>query len=83
VRGLQTIAGRATHNARFHDRLYVAAGDPSMIDVFDTTAMKKLGHVITEKGAHTFALDPAGDQVYALLPATQLAAIYTAQLVRS
>jgi hypothetical protein len=57
-------------------RLYVAIGDPGVIDVFDTTTMEKLGRVLTEKGAHTFALAPAGDQVYAFLPATGRAAIY-------
>jgi len=59
-----------------HKRLYVAVGDPGVIDVFDTTAMRKLGQVPTEKGAHTFALAPGGDQVYAFLPATHRAAIY-------
>jgi len=38
--------------------------------------MRKLGQVPTEKGAHTFALAPGGDQVYAFLPATHRAAIY-------
>ena len=59
-----------------HKRLYVAVGDPGVIDVFDTRTMENLGRVATEKGAHTFALAPAGDQVYAFLPATHRAAIY-------
>jgi DNA-binding beta-propeller fold protein YncE len=63
---------------RLHGRLYVAAGDPGTIDVFDTKLMTKLGTIATEKGAHTFALAPAGDQVYAFLPQSHRAAIYQA-----
>jgi DNA-binding beta-propeller fold protein YncE len=65
---------------RLHRRLYVAAGDPGTIEVFDTKSMGKLGTVATEKGAHTFALAPAGDQVYAFLPQSHRAAIYQAGL---
>jgi DNA-binding beta-propeller fold protein YncE len=61
---------------RVRNRLYVAVGDPGVIDVFDTKAMEKLGSVATEKGAHTFALAPAGNQLYAFLPASHRAAIY-------
>jgi DNA-binding beta-propeller fold protein YncE len=63
---------------RVHHRLYVAAGDPGTIDVFDTKAMGTLGTIATEKGAHTFALAPAGDQIYAFLPQSHRAAIYQA-----
>ena len=63
---------------RFLKRLYVAVGDPGVIDVFDTTTMKKIAQMETEKGAHTFALSPTGDQVYAFLPASHRAAIYQA-----
>src|SRR5205814_2457784 len=31
-----------------HKRLYVAAGDPGVIDVFDTATMEALGRVATE-----------------------------------
>ena len=57
-------------------QLYVAVGDPGVIDVFDTRGMQSLGRVETEKGAHTTALAPAGDQVFAFLPHTHRAAIY-------
>jgi DNA-binding beta-propeller fold protein YncE len=56
--------------------LYVAIGDPGVIDVFDTGTMDRLGSVATEKGAHTLALAPTGDHVFAFLPATHRAAIY-------
>jgi DNA-binding beta-propeller fold protein YncE len=63
---------------RVYKRLYIAVGDPGTIDVFDTKSMGKLGTVATEKGAHTFALAPAGNQVYAFLPQSHSAAIYQA-----
>lgn len=57
-------------------QLYVAVGDPGVIEVFDTTTLKRLGRVATEKGAHTTALAPSGDRVYAFLPASHRAAVY-------
>ena len=57
-------------------QLYVAIGDPGVIDVFDTTTMERIASVPTEKGAHTTALTPGGDRLYAFLPATHRAAIY-------
>jgi DNA-binding beta-propeller fold protein YncE len=62
------------NRARRH--LYVAVGDPGVIDVFDTTTMKSLGRTVTERGAHTLALAPAGDRLCAFLPETHRAAIY-------
>ena len=44
-------------------QLYVAVGDPGVVDVFDTTSMRSLGRVVTEKGAHTTAFPPSGDGV--------------------
>ncbi len=63
---------------RHRQRLYVAVGDPGVIDVFDTATMKNVGRVETEKGAHTTALTPSGDRLYVFLPATHRAAIYQA-----
>jgi len=57
--------------------LYVAIGDPGVIDVFSTSPMEKLATVETEAGAHTTALAPTGDRLYAFLPRTHRAAIYT------
>ena len=57
-------------------QLYVAVGDPGVIDVFATETMERIGRVVTEKGAHTTAISPAGDRVYAFLPATHRAAVY-------
>jgi DNA-binding beta-propeller fold protein YncE len=56
--------------------LYVAIGDPGVIDVFDTVGMDRLGSIATEKGAHIVALAPHGDRLFAFLPATHRAAFY-------
>ena len=61
---------------RQRQQLYVAIGDPGVIDVFSTASMEKLATVETEEGAHTTALSPAGDRLYAFLPRTHRAAIY-------
>ena len=61
---------------RQHRQLYVAVGDPGVIDVFDTTTMQQLATATTEPGAHTTALAPMGDQLFAFLPASHRAAIY-------
>ncbi len=57
-------------------RLYVAIGDPGVIDVFDTVAMRRVGIVSTEKGAHTIGFDALRNKVYAFLPQSRGAAVY-------
>jgi DNA-binding beta-propeller fold protein YncE len=57
-------------------QLYVAVGDPGVVDVFDTTSMQRLASVPTEKGAHTTAFPPSGDTLIAFLPASHRAALY-------
>mgnify|MGYP006198624873 CR=1 FL=1 len=61
---------------RQRQQLYVAIGDPGVIDVFSTSPVAKLATIETEAGAHTTALSPAGDRLYAFLPRTHRAAIY-------
>ncbi|MCF8534264.1 MAG: hypothetical protein K9G48_14750 [Reyranella sp.] len=61
---------------RQRQHLYVAIGDPGVIDVFSTRPMEKLATIETEPGAHTTALAPAGDRLYAFLPRTHRAAVY-------
>jgi DNA-binding beta-propeller fold protein YncE len=56
--------------------LYVAIGDPGVIDVFDTGTMQHLETIATEEGAHTIAFDAARNKVYAFLPHTHRAAVY-------
>jgi DNA-binding beta-propeller fold protein YncE len=56
--------------------LYVAIGDPGVIDVFDTESLQRIAVVSTEKGAHTIGFDPDRNKVYAFLPNTHSAAVY-------
>lgn len=56
--------------------LYVAIGDPGVIDVFDTETLRRLESVPTEAGAHTIGFDAARGTVYAFLPKTHRAAVY-------
>jgi DNA-binding beta-propeller fold protein YncE len=63
-------------DAQLH-RLYVAIGDPGLIDVFDTDSLTRVEVISTEAGAHTLGFDPDGHRVYAFLPQTHRAAIYT------
>lgn len=59
--------------------LYVAIGDPGIIDVCDTGTMQLLETVVTAQGAHTIAFDAARNKVYAFLPHTHQAAVYIDQ----
>lgn len=59
--------------------LYVAIGDPGVIDVFDTETMRRLESVQTEGGAHTIGFDGVRNTAYAFLPDTHRAAIYRDQ----
>jgi DNA-binding beta-propeller fold protein YncE len=56
--------------------LYIAIGDPGLIEVIDTEAMKLLEMMPTEAGAHTIAFDSATNKVYAFLPQTTRAVVY-------
>jgi hypothetical protein len=56
--------------------LYVAIGDPGVIEVFNTDTLERIETVLTEKGAHTIGFDPDRNKVYAFLPQTHRAAIY-------
>jgi DNA-binding beta-propeller fold protein YncE len=56
--------------------LYVAAGDPGVIVVADTSALEIIEQVPTEPGAHTLGIDPSAHTVYAFLPASCGAAVY-------
>ena len=62
-------------NAAFR-HLYVAIGDPGILQVFETDAMQLLETVPTEQGAHTTAFDPDRNKIYAFLPQTHRAAVF-------
>lgn len=78
VIGRQALSGKpdVVFFNRQRRQLYVAVGNPGVIDVFDTAKLERLATVTTEPGAHTTALAPAGDHVFAFLPASHRAAIY-------
>jgi DNA-binding beta-propeller fold protein YncE len=57
-------------------RVYVAIGDPGVIEVFDTAPLRRHEIVATELGAHTLAFDAARQLVCAFLPATHRAAVF-------
>jgi len=57
-------------------RLYVAIGDPGVIEVLETTPLCRREVVATERGAHTLAFDPSSETLYAFLPETHGAAVY-------
>ena len=59
--------------------LYVAIGDPGLIEVFETNQMRRLETVRTESGTHTLGFDPSRNTVYAFLPNTHRALIYADQ----
>jgi DNA-binding beta-propeller fold protein YncE len=57
-------------------RVYVAIGDPGVIEVFGTAPFARLETVTTERGAHTMSFDAARNLVCAFLPETHRAAVY-------
>ena len=57
-------------------RLYVAIGDPGVIEVFETDSMRRIETAPTEAGAHTLAFDADRDKVYAFLPKSHRAAVF-------
>lgn len=57
-------------------QLFVAIGDPGLLEVFDVRGARRLESVETERGAHTLALDAAEHRVYVFLPRSCRAAVY-------
>ncbi len=58
------------------DHLYVAVGDPGVIEVHDTKSMRRVQSVNTERGTHTIAYNSDTDKVYAFMPETHRASVY-------
>jgi YVTN family beta-propeller protein len=56
--------------------LYVAIGDPGVIDVIDVATMRREEVVSTEVGAHTLALNRKRSKIYAFLPRSHRAAVF-------
>ena len=62
-------------NAR-RDRLYVAIGDPGVLQSIDTAAGRVVETITTGKGAKTFGFDAEREHVFAFLPATHAGAVF-------
>ena len=60
------------HNHRLA-RLYVAIGDPGVIDVVNTETMMVQEQIQTEVGAHTTAFDSGRQRFYVFLPSCRVA----------
>ncbi len=58
------------------DHLYVAIGDPAVIQVFDTQSMKEIQTVATEVGTHTIAFNQVLGRVYAFMPESHRASVH-------
>ncbi len=63
------------HNSE-RGRLYVAIGRPGVVDVIDTTVLRRTEQIATEEGAHTAAFDRARQRLYVFLPGSCSAAVY-------
>jgi hypothetical protein len=56
--------------------LYVAVGNPGVIDLFETDSLKRIETISTENGAHTIGFDAMRNKVYAFLSVSHRAAVY-------
>jgi DNA-binding beta-propeller fold protein YncE len=56
--------------------LYIAVGEPGLLDVFDNNNLNRLEIVATGKGAHTMAFDARYNKIYVFLPETQQALVF-------
>jgi DNA-binding beta-propeller fold protein YncE len=56
--------------------LYVAVGNPGVIDLFETDSFQRIDMISTERGAHTLGFDAVRNKVYAFLPASHRACVY-------
>jgi DNA-binding beta-propeller fold protein YncE len=63
-------------------RLYVAIGDPGLVEVIDTVTVTRQEQVPTEAGAHTTAFDRARQQLVVFLPGSCQAALYREGRIR-
>jgi DNA-binding beta-propeller fold protein YncE len=56
--------------------LYVTIGDPGVIEVFDSRAVKRIQTVKTELGTHTMGFNPETHMLYGLMPESHSASIF-------
>ncbi len=58
------------------NHLYVAIGDPGVIEVFNTRVLERVETIATERGARTMAFDASRSRAYSLLPGSHRATVY-------
>jgi DNA-binding beta-propeller fold protein YncE len=58
------------------NHLYVAIGDPGLIEVFDSKKLERISSIKTGFGAHTIAFDEMTDSVYVFKPESHSATHY-------
>ena len=58
------------------ERLYVAIGQPGVIDVVDGRTLAVVDQLTTEEGAHTTAFDSERQRLYVFLPRRCEAVVY-------
>jgi len=58
------------------DHLYVAIGDPGLVDVVDGSTLSMVDELTTEQGAHTTAFDSERHRLYVFLPRSCQATVY-------
>lgn len=56
--------------------LYVAIGEPGVIEVFETDGLRRVETIRTEAGAHTLGFDQTRQAVYAFLPESHRALVF-------
>jgi DNA-binding beta-propeller fold protein YncE len=56
--------------------LYVAVGDPGVVDVFDSDHLRRIETISTQKGAHTLGHYFINSKIYVLEPGSHSAAVY-------
>jgi DNA-binding beta-propeller fold protein YncE len=62
-------------NSALH-HLYVAIGDPGLIDVLDSRTLIRLETIFTGPAAHTLAFDARRNKLYVFLPETHQAQVF-------
>jgi len=58
------------------NHLYVAVGNPGLIDVLDSRTLNRLETIFTAAGAHTLAFDARRNKLYVFLPETHQAQVF-------
>ncbi len=56
--------------------LYVAIGDPGVIDLFETDTFRRIESIPTGRGAHTLGFDFTRNKIYAFLPQTHQTMVF-------